>query len=171
MTGIVYVLLRYHEGGTATEIRVSRDWWPWRSKFSRCSCRVSNPRLLDHEPGALTTECPSDMIVWLSFTRLGVHGVAIWEQVLTDLKKHPEIVKTLTDLRVSWLWSNRKKQKKKKRKKRRRKNNSKKKKTKKQKQQPQNTVKYTPKTSSSAAKQQQQTNKQTTKQKLARCSF
>ena len=29
---------------------------PWRRKFSRRSCRDSNPRPFDHESGALTTE-------------------------------------------------------------------------------------------------------------------
>ena len=43
-------------GGTDTEIRVSTESWPWRRKFSRRSCRDSNPRPFDHESGALTTE-------------------------------------------------------------------------------------------------------------------
>ena len=42
--------------GTDTEIRVSTESWPWRRKFSRRSSRDSNPRLFDHESGALTTE-------------------------------------------------------------------------------------------------------------------
>ena len=44
--------------GTDTEIRVSTDSWPRRRKFSRRirSERDSNPRLFDHESGALTHE-------------------------------------------------------------------------------------------------------------------
>ena len=43
-------------GGTDTEIRVSTESWPWRRRFSRRSCRDSNPRPFSHESGALTTE-------------------------------------------------------------------------------------------------------------------
>ena len=43
-------------GGADTEIRVSTESWPWRRKFSRRSCRDSNPRLFNLESGALTTE-------------------------------------------------------------------------------------------------------------------
>ena len=43
-------------GGTDTEIRVSTEIRPWRRKFSRRSCRDSNPRPFNHESGALTTE-------------------------------------------------------------------------------------------------------------------
>ena len=56
MTGIFYVLLRQHGGGTDTEIRVSTESRPWRRKFSRRSSRDSNPRPFNHESGALTTE-------------------------------------------------------------------------------------------------------------------
>ena len=42
--------------GTDTEIRVSTESWPWRRRFSRRSCRDSNPRPFSHESGALTTE-------------------------------------------------------------------------------------------------------------------
>ena len=42
--------------GTDTEIRVSTESRPWRRKFSRRSCRDSNPRPFNHESGALTTE-------------------------------------------------------------------------------------------------------------------
>ena len=35
MTGFFYVLLRYHGGGTDTEIRVSTESRPWRRKCSR----------------------------------------------------------------------------------------------------------------------------------------
>jgi len=34
----------------------STESWPWRRKFSRRSCRDSNPRPFDHESGALTTK-------------------------------------------------------------------------------------------------------------------
>ena len=43
-------------GGMDTEIRVSTESRPWRRKFSRRSCRDSNPRPFNHESGALTTE-------------------------------------------------------------------------------------------------------------------
>ena len=36
--------------------KVSTNSWPWRRKFSRRSCRDSNPRPFNHESGALTTE-------------------------------------------------------------------------------------------------------------------
>ena len=39
-----------------TEIRVSTESRPRRRKFSRRSCRDSNPRPFDHDPGAPTTE-------------------------------------------------------------------------------------------------------------------
>ena len=39
-----------------TKIRVSTESRPWKRKFSRCSCRDSNPRPFNHESGALTTE-------------------------------------------------------------------------------------------------------------------
>ena len=39
-----------------TEIRVSTESRPWRRKFSRRSCRDSNPRPFNRESGALTTE-------------------------------------------------------------------------------------------------------------------
>ena len=39
-----------------TEIRVSTESRPWRRKFSRHSCRDSNPRPFSHESGSLTTE-------------------------------------------------------------------------------------------------------------------
>ena len=35
---------------------VSAESWPWRTKFSRRSCRDSNPRPFGHESCALTTE-------------------------------------------------------------------------------------------------------------------
>ena len=38
------------------ERRVSTENRPWRRKFSRRSCRDSNPRPFNHESGALTTE-------------------------------------------------------------------------------------------------------------------
>jgi len=44
------------QGGTNAEIRVSTESWPWRRKFSRHSCRDSNPSPFDHESGTLTTE-------------------------------------------------------------------------------------------------------------------
>ena len=43
-------------GGTDTEIRISTESWPWRRKFSCCSCRDLNQRLFSHKSGALTTE-------------------------------------------------------------------------------------------------------------------
>ena len=55
-TGIFYVLLWKHGGGTDTEIRVSTESRPWRRKFSRRSGRDSNPQPFSHESGALTTE-------------------------------------------------------------------------------------------------------------------
>ena len=43
-------------GGMITAIWVSTESWLWRWKFSRLSCRDSNPRSFDHESVALTTE-------------------------------------------------------------------------------------------------------------------
>ena len=43
-------------GRTDTEIRVSTQSWPWRRKFSHCSCRDSNLQHFNHKSGALTTE-------------------------------------------------------------------------------------------------------------------
>ena len=45
-----------HGDGTDTEIRVSTKSRPWRRKFSRRSCRGSDPRPFNHESGALATE-------------------------------------------------------------------------------------------------------------------
>ena len=56
MTGIFYLLLRLHGGGTDTEIRVSTESRPWRRKSSRRSSRDSNPRPFKYESGALTTK-------------------------------------------------------------------------------------------------------------------
>ena len=89
MTGIFYVLLRYvirgwNGGGTDTEIRVSTETRPWRRKFSRRSCRDSNPQPFNHESGALTTElsrslcgavtprprCAGDRVLYSLFTQL-----------------------------------------------------------------------------------------------------
>ena len=39
-----------------TEIQVRTESWPWRRKFSHCSCRDLNPRPFSDESGALTTE-------------------------------------------------------------------------------------------------------------------
>ena len=51
-------------GGTDTKIRGSTESWPWRRKFSRCSCRDSNLRPFDHwlitvrrRAGPTTTQC------------------------------------------------------------------------------------------------------------------
>ena len=53
MTGIFYVLLRLHGGGTD---KSQHRKLTVRRKFTRRSCRDSNPRPFDHESGALTTE-------------------------------------------------------------------------------------------------------------------
>ena len=37
------------QGGTDTEIKVSKESWPWRRKFSCHSCQDSNPGPFDHE--------------------------------------------------------------------------------------------------------------------------
>ena len=54
-----HVLLRRYGSGTDTEIRVSTDSWPWRTKIFRRFCWDSNPRPLDHESGALPLNYPS----------------------------------------------------------------------------------------------------------------
>ena len=36
--------------------RTGMESWPWRRKFSCCSCRDLNPQPFDHESSALTTE-------------------------------------------------------------------------------------------------------------------
>ena len=50
------LLERLRATGTDAEIRVSTESRPWRRKFSRRSCRDSNPRPFNHVSGALTTE-------------------------------------------------------------------------------------------------------------------
>ena len=42
---------------------VSTESQPWRRKFSRCSSRDSNPRPLNHESGALTTELSPTSVI------------------------------------------------------------------------------------------------------------
>ena len=57
-------------GGTDTEIRVSTESRPWRRKFSSRSSRDSNPRLFNHESGALTTELSPLLYQYQTQTRL-----------------------------------------------------------------------------------------------------
>ena len=67
MTGVFYVLLRWHGGGMDTEIRVSTESWPWRRKFSCRSCRDLNPWPFNHESSTLTTELsppPKKTLAW-----------------------------------------------------------------------------------------------------------
>ena len=72
MTGIFYVLLRWHGGGTDTEISVSKKSQPWRRQFSHRSRRDSNPRPFNHESGTLTAELslPWWCISWSPFLRM-----------------------------------------------------------------------------------------------------
>ena len=49
-------------GGTDTEIRVSTESRSWRRKFSRRSCRDSNPQPFNYESGALTTELSPPLV-------------------------------------------------------------------------------------------------------------
>ena len=49
------------------KIRDSTECWPWRRKFSRCSCRDSNPQPFNHESGALTTELSLSQISTWAF--------------------------------------------------------------------------------------------------------
>ena len=55
-------------GNTGVEgipkITVSTESWPWRRKFSRRSCRDSNPRPFNHESGALTTDLSRSPFAW-----------------------------------------------------------------------------------------------------------
>ena len=51
-----------------TEIRVSKESWPWRRKFSCCSCRDSNPQPFNHKSGTLTTELSRSPVVPVSVT-------------------------------------------------------------------------------------------------------
>ena len=53
---VFYVLLRWHGSGTDTEIRVSTESWPSRTKFSLCSCQDSHLPPFNHESGTLTTK-------------------------------------------------------------------------------------------------------------------
>ena len=65
-----------------TEIRVSTESWPWRRKFSGCSCGDSNSRPFNHESGALTTEpvmCEADhgnLFVCTSLKHTGLLGLS-----------------------------------------------------------------------------------------------
>ena len=54
-------------GGTDTEVRVITESRPWSRKFSRRSCRDSNPRPFDHESGALTTELSPFVVMFFFF--------------------------------------------------------------------------------------------------------
>ena len=77
-TRIFCVLLRSHGGGTDTEIRTSTESRPWRRKFSRRSCRDSNPRPFSHESCALTTELSplphkSSLHIYISSPPLAIH--------------------------------------------------------------------------------------------------
>ena len=57
MTGILYVLQRYHGGGTDTANKSQhRNLTVQKTKFSRRSCVDSNPGPFDHESGALTNQ-------------------------------------------------------------------------------------------------------------------
>ena len=56
-------------GGADADIRVSTESWPWRIKFSRSSCRDSNPRPFNHESGALTTELSRSPWAWSWWSR------------------------------------------------------------------------------------------------------
>ena len=50
-------------GWTYTETRVSTaESWPWTRKFSRRSCRDSNPKPFDHKSGTLPLSYPSQLI-------------------------------------------------------------------------------------------------------------
>ena len=56
---------------TDTEISVSTESRPWRRlKFSRRSCRDSNPRPFNHESGALTTDLSPPSRCFLTLTNL-----------------------------------------------------------------------------------------------------
>ena len=48
------------QGWNGHWIRVSTQSWPWRRKFSRCSCQDSNSQPFDHESGVLTNKLSYD---------------------------------------------------------------------------------------------------------------
>ena len=76
MTGIFYMLLEYHRGGTDPETTVITESWPWRSKFSHHS---SNLWPFDHESGTLTAKLSplprwkQQQILWLIWSQLQEH--------------------------------------------------------------------------------------------------
>ena len=66
MTGIFYVLLQYHRGGTDTKIKVSTESWPWKRKFSCYSCHDWNLQPLNHESSTLSLSCQCSVVVLFS---------------------------------------------------------------------------------------------------------
>ena len=87
MTGIVYVPLQLLGGGMDTEIKVSTECWPWRRKFSHCSCWDLNLWPFDHEFDVLTTELsplpsPAEMTpLWLEIAYLSCRPPHCWSPV------------------------------------------------------------------------------------------
>ena len=66
-------------GGTDTKIRVSTESRPWRRKFSRHSCRDSNPWPFNHESGALNTELsPPRGVLCVFFLNSRVPPMLVW---------------------------------------------------------------------------------------------
>ena len=69
------------QGWNRYQIRVGTKSWPWRRKFSHCSCRDLNPRPFNHKSSALTTElspllwCPASALWRLTFS---AHSELCW---------------------------------------------------------------------------------------------
>ena len=66
MTGIFYVLLQYHRGGTDTKIKVGTESWPWKRKFSCHSCHDWNLQPLNHESSTLSLSYHCSFVVLFS---------------------------------------------------------------------------------------------------------
>ena len=70
MTGIFLHATVVTWGGMDTEIRVSTESWPWRTKFSHHSCGDLNLGPFDHESNTLTTELSpflESLVRWLQW--------------------------------------------------------------------------------------------------------
>ena len=67
MTWIFYMPLWWPGGGIDTKMRISTESWPWRRKFSCCSCWDSNPQPFHDKSCALPLSCPCSLILHVEF--------------------------------------------------------------------------------------------------------
>ena len=67
-----------HSGGMYTEVRVSAESWPWRIKFSRCSCQDLNLLYSDNESVALDNHWAIHAPQWLLLGKEKASIYAAW---------------------------------------------------------------------------------------------